>query len=582
MQPGKSSRTSILILLSPAGGELNPNEHLNRTFRALAALRGGPVTWILAQQTLADLPADARERLRTRVLDHGDDLVLQGAYGIPHGVLGDRELHFETNVSRRAAGRAIEVPAERIRDLIAPPEPDLTRLAAVAADRSALLGVSPHRRHYRLWIAADGRKAAIPLVRLDDVNLKRWWRRAAVLSVLRRGSPTACAVDIGSGRAVEQLERLAPHVTAAPLELPDARADAGAPERLEPLIPVIRTPIWHARLLAAAAARPKTRRGRVTAQVLRPFGAPPKELVRRPDGESPLHDNRVVHASMLGSARMTEGRLTVQFSGGTCVGLSTSPTGPFPVRPDPGSMTCGGREWPFRISGAFSFDWDTARGLTTRSVCTPGRRSRRVTESAFATEGPSMRVETDYLFLDDLPWLVVRATVHYPADGRRCHAQPVPLPLGRASHAADVALRAWRHDGGEWEPLGESGRERGNGSGSRFLRVPAAGMSVSIAGEATHIVFIDKGHGLTWEPGVQITGSGSRLDLYLLPFGRFETAEPGLTSASILLGMTRGDEVPDVEALRKRVLRILPAPSAIPSESAPGSRPHTESLSPSG
>ncbi len=107
-------------------------------------------------------------------------------------------------------------------------------------------------------------------------------------------------------------------------------------------------------------------------------------------------------------------------------------------------------------------------------------------------------------------------------------------------------------------------------------------MSVSIAGEATHIVFIDKGHGLTWEPGVQITGSGSRLDLYLLPFGRFETAEPGLTSASILLGMTRGDEVPDVEALRKRVLRILPAPSAIPSESAPGSRPHTESLSPSG
>ena len=445
MQLGKTSRTSVLILLSHAGRAPNSADDIDRVIAALASLGDGPATWVLAEQTLSRLEPSTRQRLSTRIADHDDDVILQGAYGIPHGVLGDRELHFEIDVTRRAAARALEIPEARIRDLMAPTEPDATRLAALTAGRPVILGASPHRGFHRLWVTFDGRHVAFPLIRLDCVHVNSWWRRHAALTYLGRGSPGVCAVDPQSREAIERLERLAPSLTAVPLVLPASPEAVSAPSHLEPLIPVERTSIWHARLLSAAAARPKTRRGRVSAGVLRPFAAGPEELVRETSYGSPLYENRVVHASMQGSARMTEGELTAQFAGGTCVGLASSPTGPFPLRPDPGSMRCDGMEWPFQVSGAFSFDWDTARG------------------------------------------------------------------------------------------------------------------------QKRHVVFIDEGHGLTWEPAVQITGNSSRLDLYLLPFGRFETAATGITAASILFALSLGDEVPDVTALRKRVLRVLPAPSAMPA-----------------
>ncbi len=570
MQLGKTSRSSILILLSHAGRASNTSEDVDRAIAALSSLGSGSATWVLAEQSVIRLEPSTRERLRTRIIDHDDDVLLQGAYGIPHGVLGDRELHFEVDVTRRAAARAIEIPEERVRDLMAPAEPDTRRLAALAAGRPVILGVSPHRGFHRLWVTFEGRHASFPLVRLGRIDMERWWRRHAVLAHLGRGSPGVCAVDPHNREALSQLERLAPNLTAVPLDLPASPAVEVAPPHLDPLIPVERTPIWHARLLSAAAARPKTRRGRVSSGVLRPFAAGPEELVRETSFGSPLYDNRVVHASMQGSVRMTEGELTAQFAGGVCIGLASSPTGPFPLPPDPGSVLCNGKERSFQVSGAFSFDWDTARGLTTRLTCAPDRLHRAGRQAPGATEGRPIRVEADYLFLDGLPWLVVRATVHYPEDGLSCHARPIPIPLGRAARASDVAIRAWRHDGGEWEPLVEARAERTDGHVPRFLRIPAAGMSVSLGGDPTrglktHVVFIDEGHGLTWEPAVQIGGSAARPDLYLLPFGRFETAATGITSASILFALSLQDEVPDVAALRKRVLRVLPAPSAIPA-----------------
>jgi hypothetical protein len=369
---------------------------------------------------VTNLTEGARTGLRQRIEREGDDIVLQGVYGIPHAVLADRELQLETHVERRVAARALNVSEEAVQRRIAPVEPDVHRLAETTNWVGAIIGTTGTGRRCRLWAATHGGYTFVPAVDMRRTNAERRLPRAEARSKLNRNNLACLLVDAQSPEAVRRFEALAPGLTASTVVFPDTETHTAAtlPDDLTPPATLERTPLWHAQLIALARTRPRTPRGRTTKRALSPFGAPPAELERGVDGSGELYENRVFHASMLGSARMSEGDLTVHFSSGSLVDLTRADGAHQAPRPYTGTVRDPSGRSAFRVAGAFSFDWDTARGLATHAVA------------------GGIAAWADYLLLDGASWLIVRARIDYRgrnAEAPAATVRPLPLPLGRTS-----------------------------------------------------------------------------------------------------------------------------------------------------
>jgi hypothetical protein len=296
---------------------------------------------------------------------------------------------------------------------------------------------------------------------------------------------------------------------------------------------------------------------------------------------------------MYGAAEMVEGDLHVSFVAGSIRDISdgrhaataeslvgtparrTSRT-PESEDADPGTVFCSTHTVPLRVAGAFSFEWDTVRGLTTRVIGEPEEG---------ASPGQRLVMDTDYILMDSLPWLVLRSVLSYPREaypsessprdpypgrttkqkgrGTECLAAPLPIPLAAGS-GDEITIEAWRHDGSPVRPeLGLS--ERQSGRDRRYIPVPAAGMSLTVGGRHVHIVFIDDGERITWEPVLEVTRRRDQLGIRLLPYGTFHPEPQGIERTSILFAISLQGTLPDVTELRKRTLRVLPAPSCIPA-----------------
>lgn len=581
----KSCSTALLIVLPP--GEA---PELRRLFALLRSRPGSAASWVLASGDLERLSPEDRKELAGRLTDGDDDLILQGYAGAPLAVLGDEELRVELEEAGRHARKLLALPEGRLRPILAPVEAVPGRRSEGVAliiglgsgDHDGASDAAPTRRgDDYLWIAGADGYQRLPALRLSALSRISAVKRYRLLRRLDRAEHSTLILDVGDRAALEALETILPALAATPLSLPTAWSHEQVPERLEPLTRRARSPLWHARLLSLSARRRHSTRGRVSPRILQPFLLPPEELGRSSVGKAPLFEHRVVHASMLGSARMEEGDLTVQFMDGMVRGLrraespaavpSTDPeTPPDRARRNEPASRAGS---PTQSLGAFSFDWDTIRGLTTRTLVSAGDRepkSRRRRGGADGPEAPRMLVDADYLFLDELPWLVVRAMAHYP---RRSDAQsgetqsledkppprirPLPITLGsiRPKSPGTVAIRGRRHDGGVWEKSYLAGRD------SSILPVPGQRLELEIEDRLVQILFLDEGHGLTWEAALECTPLGDGWEIALLPFGEFELRDEGVSTASILLALTIGERSDSPESIRKRVLRVLPSPA---------------------
>lgn len=581
----KSCTTALLIVLPP--GE--PPE-LHRLFALLRSRGEAAASWILASGDLDKLRPEERSELEVRLSSGEDDLILQGYAGAPLPLLGDEELNVDLEEAERHARRLLDLPDGRVRQILAPVEVTPERITSLRDYRELLiLGLGPgegqdspdggelRRGREQLWLAGEGGVAGIPVLRLSALSDTGGVKRYRLLRRLDRDDHSALILNAADQKDLDALETILPILTTSPLSLPSRPPRLRAPERLDPLVRRSRSPLWHARLLSLSARRRHSTRGRVSPRILQPFLLPPAQLVRSSAGTAPLFENRVVHASMLGSARMEEGDLTVQFVDGMVrrlrrgEPLSTSPEeAPDATRRQASRRRAGS---PTQSLGAFSFDWDTIRGLTTRTLVSAGGdepKGRRRRSRTDPPEAPQMLVDADYLFLDELPWLVVRAMTHYPrrspqaqetpelpGDGAPARVRPLPITLGAIGpkETESVTIRGWRHDGGSWERSYIPGRDE------PVVPLPGQRLELSLGDSMVQILFLDEGHGLTWEAALECIPAGDGWEIALLPFGEFELRDEGVSTASILLALTLGERSDSPESIRKRVLRVLPSPA---------------------
>jgi hypothetical protein len=566
MQLANSCAGTVLLIVvsSPLPGASDPcsaaSARVEGLLASLSRLKAGSVTWVLSQHAVTGLSDAARAGLTQRIEREGDDIVLQGVYGIPHAVLTDRELQLETHVERRVAARALNVSEEAVQRRIAPVEPDVRRLSETTNRDGAIIGTTGAGRRCRLWAAAGEGYTSVPAVDLRRTNAERRLPRAEARSRLNRNNLACLLVDARSPEAVRRFDALAPSLTASTVAFPDGQSHAVAtlPEDLTPLAAVERTPLWHAQLIALARTRPRTPRGRTTKRALSPFGAAPAELERSIDGSGELYENRVFHASMLGSARMSEGDLTVHFSNGSLIGLTRGEPAHRVAKAYTGVVRDERGRSAFRVAGAFSFDWDTARGLATHAVA-----------GGIATW-------VDYLLLDGVSWLIVRARIDYRAGNAENHSaarvRPLPLPLGRARGEDAVTADLRRHDGGR-ETVSAGGSER-----TRLFPVVGEHVTLHVGSHCTEVLFIDAGQGVTWEAAVEIVPRGPGRDVYLLPFGEFTQIPTTVGETSIVFAL-RDCDSPSTPAerteLKRRVLSVLPSPAT--ETAAPQPRETTSS-----
>ena len=555
----------LFVSSSPLPDAPSPGEavsvRIHELLPLLSRLKHGSVSWAISQHAVTGLTESAQQGLKRRVDHEGDDIVLQGLYGIPHAVLTDRELQLETHVERRSAARALNVSEESLQRRIAPLEPDIRRLEETSNSDGAIIGTTGSGRHCRLWTITNGAYTSVPAVDLSRTNAERWLLRLEARGRLNRNSLACLIVDAQSPEALRRFEALAPTLTASTVGFPQGEANpprAPGPPAAPPAAPpagptaspptpivtLRRTPLWHAQLIALARTRPRTPRGRATKRALTPFGATPEELEREHSGNGEFYERRVFHASMLGSARMSEGDMTVFFSDGSFIGLTRGEESQTRARPYTGMVREQGRRAAFRVAGAFSFDWDTARGLATQAVA------------------GGITLRADYLLLNGVSWLIVRARMDYregrASTGSGATVRPLPLPIGRVTGDASVSAQLRRHDGGrQTTALPHSGRH---------TVTPLAGEHIALHFESScvELAFIDEGQGITWEAAVEMAPRARGHDIYLLPFGQFTQIPAGVSATSIVFAIRDCDSpsTPDELAeLKRRVLAVLPSPS---------------------
>lgn len=460
---------------------------VERALAALEALQSDPrgavsVHWNLPVRPLSDgdypSTVPALTALAERVA-HGTDCVVPMGYcGALHPLLVREELEREITWMRespwRDADRDLQLPPPTV---IMPWGSDLYRESTAAFLRSAGLvwytgTVEARKGRYLRFEGAAG-ASLIPVVTATASGARAVYRR--VKAAAQHGRPLVVFAELRGPADVAALDSVAEALLRASKRGPavewpslgDCLAEAGEtrkPDQALAVDPSHRASWIQAwRLRRADAAREDRIRsilGRFAPQQCGAPSAQPPESVQK--------EERIVIASMLGTAELAEDNASASFAEGRLTAVA-GPAGEYPL-PTPVrsylTVETGRRvaDYPFQTNSAFSYEAPGIRGLQeSLSARVPGQ------------ESPST-VSLEYFYVDGFSCLLVNALIRHAGDtddARVCSYAPFEIPLFSLVRGDRVVATSLYPDGSS-ASLDLDARERtAELAGTGFFFAPA-------------------------------------------------------------------------------------------------------------